>query len=363
MLLRFLCTLSGVLLTAGGALAQGCTGGLPWTFSSGSVADASQVNANFNYIVTCFATLGANTLTAAQTLPGNPTSSLQAATKQYVDSSGGSSVPRRQTATAGPMTTPGAANFLPATSTSLSITSVNISSMTPLAVAAANNVSSTSGAQVDVVGVSTSNLTWSGLTASTTNFLYVTVASSALTTASTTLAPIYQWAGAVSTTAGQFTFNIAEMRGYLGNGSTAPQISAVFVGEAATGASTVTSTIGYAYNGLYESAFTGTLPAANTAVNAIHNIGVPPRFLDWIIENTTAEFNYVIGDQLHAQALESNPSSLLGAPALSANRLTMSMIGTGAAPWSTLNKTAPAGSQSPLTAASWRYKFVAQRGW
>jgi hypothetical protein len=58
MLKRFPCAMTGLLLTTSGALAQNCSGGLPYTFSSGATADATKVNANFNYLLSCFATLG-----------------------------------------------------------------------------------------------------------------------------------------------------------------------------------------------------------------------------------------------------------------------------------------------------------------
>lgn len=84
----FLYAMSALLLATGGVAAQTC-GSLPYTFSAGTVAEASKVNENFSYIVNCFAKLSANTFTGAQTLPGNPTSNLQAATKQYVDAGSG----------------------------------------------------------------------------------------------------------------------------------------------------------------------------------------------------------------------------------------------------------------------------------
>lgn len=47
-----------------------------------------------------------------------------------------------------------------------------------------------------------------------------------------------------STTNGQFTFNYGEMKGYMGNGSTAPQAYIAFVGECVTNGSSVTSSGG-----------------------------------------------------------------------------------------------------------------------
>jgi hypothetical protein len=92
---------------------------------------------------------------------------------------------------------------------------------------------------------------------------------------------------------------------------------------------------------------------------------VTPRVIDWIIENTTAELNYAVGDQIHAYALMSNPSTNLGSIGLSANRLSMSVISvvSNTVPWSGLKKTSPGTGQSNLNPSNWKYKFYAQRGW
>jgi hypothetical protein len=353
-------------LTIGAAQAQ-CTG-LPYTFASGTTISAAQMNANFSYIMGCLAntaTLGANTFTGAQTLPGNPTSALQAATKQYVDTAaggGGDGVSVRQTVAAGPVTTAGLPNFLPATSGSLSLTSLNINSTTPLAATAANNASPTSGAAQDVTGVSTSNLTWSGLTASTTNYLYITISSGALTTGSTTLAPIYQFGGTPSTTNGQFTFNIGEMRGYLGNGSSAPQTSAVFVGEAVTNSSAVTNTVAYAYNGQYDSGFTPTLPTTNAPISANHNIGVYPQLTGLIFECTTADNGYAVGDRINGSSLiTANGIPNYYTHTLWSTNKAIGTVSSSLLAWGIANKTT--GVLGPLTLTSWKYKFVATRGW
>jgi Na+-translocating ferredoxin:NAD+ oxidoreductase RnfG subunit len=183
-------------------------------------------------------------------------------------------VPVRQTVLGAPVDTSGLPSFLPATSASLSITSQNIAAGAPLVIAAANGFNSTGA--LDRIGISTSNLTWSGLSANTTNYLYVDVAANGtLTPGSTTLAPIYQQGGTQAVTANQATFNIAQMQMFVGNGSTAPQTYRVFVGEVVTGASTVTSTVAYSLAARYE---TGRFSiATGTAYSKNHNLGVEPH--------------------------------------------------------------------------------------
>ena len=195
-------------------------------------------------------------------------------------------VPTRQTVLSGPLDASGFPSFLPATSGSLSLTSQNITSGIPLVVTSANG-SSANGAD-DRIGSRTANLTWAGLAASSTNYLYVDIAADgSLTPGSTTLAPNYQFGGARSTTNGQATFNIQEMWMTVGNGASAVVTRRVFVGEADTNASTVTATRAYAYQGRYMSAATSV--GLSTTYSFAHNIGVVPAQLDmdaWIRDTT-----------------------------------------------------------------------------
>lgn len=270
----------------------------------------------------------------------------------------------RQTVAAGPVTTAGLPNFLPSTNAALSVTSTNVTSTLPLVATAAAGWSATTGGPVDVIGCSTANLSWTGLTASraaaTPNFLYVTIANGLMTTGSTLLAPVYQWGGTPATTAGQFTFNIAEMRGYLGNGATAPQVNLVMMGEAATDGTGVISTVAYAYNGRYASAFTATLPGAATFTSANHNIGVKPRLAKFVMENTMAQYGYAVGDQL----LEGNTTVVGSSYVALYLVVTAKMIGiqTGVSvAFAVIERTT--GNLQHLVNSNWKYAFIAERGW
>lgn len=203
-----------------------------------------------------------------------------------LDSLPTANVPTRQTVLSGPIDTSGFPTFLPATSGSLSLTSQNITTGIPLVVTSANGFGA-NGAD-DRIGSSTANLTWSGLAASSTNYLYVDIAADgSLTPGSTTLAPNYQFGGTRSTTNGQATYNIQEMWMTVGNGASAVVTRRVFVGEADTNASTVTATRAYAYQGQYMSAATSV--GFSTTYSFAHNIGVVPMQLDldaWMRDTT-----------------------------------------------------------------------------
>jgi len=197
-------------------------------------------------------------------------------------------IPVRQSVLGAPVDTSGMPSFLPANSASLSITSQNIAAGDPFVVAAANGVGS-SGA-VDRVGSSATNLAWPGLTANATNYLYVDVAANgSLTPGSTALAPTYRPGGSDVLTNGQFTFNYNGMVGKVGNGASATQVYRVFVGEAVTNASTVTSTVAYALQGRYDSGLFAV--SGNTTYTKNHNLGTAAFNFDFTLADDVAGTN------------------------------------------------------------------------
>lgn len=271
---------------------------------------------------------------------------------------------RRQTVAAGPLSTAGLPTFLPSTNGALSLDSQNVSASARFVATAANGWD-WQGRPNDRVGVSLANLSWTGLAASraaaTPNFLYVVVnADGTLTTGSTILAPIYQQGGTPGTANGQFTFNIAEMKGYLGNGSAAPEAFLVMVGEAATDGSGVISTVAYAYNGRYASAFTNTLPGAGVLTSANHNIGVKPQRAKLVIENITTELGYEVGDQITEGHVSIYSTAYVPVPIISTAK-TIAFQTAQSAGLVLLGRTA--GIAAPLTVANWKYAFLADRGW
>ena len=324
---------------------------------------------------------------AANTLSGNPTSitnnrqdmavpSCSVANEflQWVAGSGfqcagvsvtASASPVRQTVSGGPVLLsggagPGAPNLLPASAASLGVATQNVSSTYPLVATAAKGFGG--NGPVDLVGSSASNVSWTGLTASSTLYLYVLVnPDGTLTPGFTALAPIYQFGGSPATTLGQFTFNIGEMRGYFGNGSTAPQTSLVFVGQCVTGSSTVTSAIAYAYNGYYESPFTATLPSTSLAVSVPAGLGFLNPIIDIVVQNTTTDRGYAVGQQVIFEG-SSTGASATNAAFTSWATMTTVNISTGSTnPWAVVP--AAGGGTGALTIADWKYKVIAKRRW
>lgn len=195
---------------------------------------------------------------------------------------------RSQTVLLGPVdATTGLPSALPTTSGSLSITTQNVTSTTPLHIAARQG-------SVSRIALSTTNLTFSSLTASQTCFLYVDIAGDGtLTTGHVILAPVYQQGGSASITANQHTYNIGEGVMYVGNGTVASKVWRVFVGEVVTSGSGVTSAIMYAYSGRYWAQAAIGIAFTPTLFN--HNLGVTPQRLDARIINLSGDAFYTPG--------------------------------------------------------------------
>lgn len=275
----------------------------------------------------------------------------------------------RQTVIAGPLTSAGLPNFLAATYGTLAVTTQNVSPTSPLAVTAANGVSGTTFAAVNIVGGSTSNISFAGATASTTNYLYLIIASGGAVTAGiTTLQPICQWGGTPSVVNGQFTFNIGEMKGYMGNGTTAPQANIVFIGEVVAGTSTITSTIAYAYNGIYDSGLNA-LPSASSVTSLSHNLGVTPQNTPTIyLKNISADIGYSVGDIVTNPATGTNTGTGVSGSFVNIYMPVSCVIdrnvggfSIGQVGWYLANKST--GANSNLTGSKWNYGMRFGRGW
>jgi hypothetical protein len=280
---------------------------------------------------------------------------IKATLKAYFDTlyfpiTGASVAGVRQTVQSGSVDTSGFANFI-SIGTGLA---VNIAATTtPLKIHAAGGAISN-----DRLGTISADTTISGLTANTTNYLYADVATNGTVTLSAnTVAHIEQFGGTPAVTNNLLTFNIGQMTGYTGNGATVPQSWRVAFGEAITGASTVTSVVSYALNGIYDSGYTATIPTATGVITKNSNLGVNAEQSAYIIECTTATQGYSIGDQLIIPAGGGNNESNRPSVGTSKNTVFLSSyLGMTIFPKG-------GGTLAAMTASSWKYKLTARRGW
>jgi hypothetical protein len=384
--------LSSMLSTGAASSNIGALGGvLSGTLPNPTISPNSITTAMIANQTIISADIATNTLAysniaqaAANTVVGNPTSGIAnlqnmampscsggTQASNWTTSSGfgcatiGATIPTspiRQTVAGGPVQTtptPGAPNFLPATSVSLSLTMQNVSSSFPFVATAANGYGA--NGPIDVVGFSTSNLTWSSLSNNSTLYLYVTIAANGtMTTGFTALPPIYQYGGTPATTNGQFTFNIGQMQGFMGNGATAPQANIVFVGQVVTGASTVTSTLAYSYNGQIDTPLVQLAAAAATDTIFNHNLGVTPAIAQLVSVCSASNVGYVPGQQVLGL------SNFNGAALAYANVVispsTAALIGSSATNGYALPN-ATTGSFSGLTSLDWGVFLRVRRGW
>jgi hypothetical protein len=260
--------------------------------------------------------------------------------------------PIRQTVLASAVDSSGYPNYIAAgsgLSVTISATSVN------LFLTAANGFNA--AGSVDRIGAQTTDTGLGGLTANSTNYLYADIASNGgVTFGKTTLAPVYQWGGPYSTTNGQFTFNIQEMVGKVGNGSTADQTYRVFIGECVTVTAAVSSVINYGLMGRWQNNSTALALGAATTVS--HNLGIVPRRLNLAWRCTATDSNYQPGDIIEGVWNDhSNNPSGGGNMLKTANTLTFIMASADAQ----INKTS-FGFFNP-TCASWTWNIQAERGW
>ena len=259
----------------------------------------------------------------------------------FAKSSTATPVPIRQTVLSGPVTTDGLPDFGGATGG----TTVTVAGT--LRIAAANGFNAYGS--VDYVGTLT-NPSFTGLSTNGTMFGYADAVTGTVGTG--TLAPIYQWGGTPSTTSGQFTFNIQEMVGYLGNGATAPQSNRVYIGEFTVSGAVVTAIVWYALMRRYRAPLTATLVGNSTQVSKSHNLGTTACRPRVFFVCTTTDNGYAVGDILWDPVTQSGSGST-SLPALTITRNAMTFSTAAGTQWLQCPK--GGGNFITLTAASWSY--------
>lgn len=252
----------------------------------------------------------------------------------------------RQTVLNGPIDSSGNASFGGSTG------STTVTASGTLTVTAANGVSG------DYIG-SITNPSWTGLSTNGTMYLYLDIAASgSCTTGSTTLAPVYQQGGTYSTTNGQFTFNIQEMTGKVGNGSSAVQTYRVFVGEVTVAGGVVTAITWYALMGR-AIAQTANINVS-TAFNLTHNIGLVPQDVQLRLVCLSAEANWGTGDEI-VQPNNFNDGVSNRMFTSGGSTRTSWAVSTGGTALALINRTTF--GVAPLTTANWAFKLYFRRGW
>jgi hypothetical protein len=268
------------------------------------------------------------------------------------------SVPVRQTVLSGPVDSAGLPNFGGSTGSG-TVTA------TGTLIATASNGFSLAVGPVNRVG-SITNPSWTGLTTNGINYLYLDVNADGTCTAGSsvpTLPPAYQIGGTYSITSGQFTFNVQEMVGKVGNGATAAQTYRVYVGQVLVAANVVSTITWYALLGRFYSAFTNTLPGTSSQTNFAHNLGITPGAVMsipmFIIKNISTDAGFAVDDLLY-NPVTFNTDDIPTTPALTSNVAMAVSFGNTIGIRVT---TKSGGASVNLTAAKWAYAAAVNRGW
>lgn len=258
----------------------------------------------------------------------------------------------RQTVLAGPLAG-GVPSLFPSNGASLSLSTQGVAPASPLIVTAASGFNAMGVS--DNVFAFTGNLTFA-LAANVTNYLYVDARTGA--PGATTLPPIYQFGGILSVVEGQFSFDFQAMVGAIGNGTSAVPAALVFLGEAVAGASSVVSSITYAYNGVFDSGYLAALPAGGTALSRAHNLGSPDVLANVTAKCLNAEGGYAVG-QVLGGLLTASGGAIFGTYAAT-TRLAASVV-VGSSGFAAVNP--GSGAMFTMTPANWAPRLVVRRGW
>lgn len=258
--------------------------------------------------------------------------------------------PARQCVVSGP-SSGGLPSFLPAISGALSITTTGLASV-PLLLTSASGFDIYG--QVNVTRSVNADVTWT-LGANQTNYLMIDVNTGAT---GRTLAPIYQYGGPPSIVNAQYTFDFHTMQGYIGNGTTAIPVNYVFVGEAVTNATSVTSTVAYAYGGRFFSGWQTPLPTTAGQVNLNSNLGVAPWRQKLMLQCLTGEYGHAPGDII-VNGVTFN-ATVSGPLPLFSNRLQTILPIVSGTEWMVATA---AGVAQALTPANWAWGALVERGW
>jgi hypothetical protein len=215
----------------------------------------------------------------------------------------------------------------------------------------------------DYVGIIDEDTSISSLTASNTNYLYAerNPGTGAITLGKTTVMPVHSYA-APPHASGQYWYSISQRTMYLSNGSdTWTEKQLVFLGEAVTDGSEVTSVVNYALNGHFVGSQVTPLPGNTTVFSQNHNLGVVPDHAMVEFVCLSAEHGYSAGDVVRHISIYGSSSAWYGSPmTLVVNRLSCKAC-TGEN--YTTVQSMSTGKATTLTAGNWAYRFRADRGW
>jgi hypothetical protein len=193
-----------------------------------------------------------------------------------INGGGGGSVSVRQSIQDAPVDANGRADFV--TSSGLVVSGTGISGAAPLILAVTDNPNSL-GQPVDRIIKITTNPSWPTLATNTTSYLFIEDdGAGTLSYTVSTLTPSYGQIRPSSPSTGQFHYDIWHRgRAVVWDGTSWVERLIICVGEAVTGASTVTTLLSYAILGRWQTTQAMTV---NVEYNLTTKLGYPAHYQD-----------------------------------------------------------------------------------
>jgi|GEM_PF-5319070 len=156
--------------------------------------------------------------------------------------------------------------------------------------------------------------------------------------------------------AGRHIFDISAMEMWITNGTAYDKKYRVFLAEATTDATSVTSVINYALNGKYESQQSAITMGQTT--NYAHNLGCRPKSIKLKLECAATNLGYAVGDVIEPSSANYADSSGYTLANTSRNNATLTLASSYLY---VINKTSFA--VNGLTPTNWRKFIEVDRGW
>jgi len=277
-------------------------------------------------------------------------------------------VPVRQTALSCSVASTGLPNYVSFSGQNISFQNCDTTSL--IIAFAAGYDSAGAVDYVSVVSTNTSNV-WTIPVSNAIYYLYAdrNTSTGAITYGSVaTLRPNYTNSSTISTTTDQHTFNINTMRMSVGiAGPSSSVVQRVFLGECVVSGGVLQTPTLYMPRGEFQSGADQTLTAAtNQNLTETHRLGLAPRELLWTLICQTADANWAQGDEVNVQALiyDGGGASDVGPwfyRSATICGLLLPWSAAGANPF-LINKTTYS-MAATITAANWRARCYARRGW
>ena len=209
---------------------------------------------------------------------------------------------------------------------------------------------------------------WTIPTTDATYYLFVDrdTSTGAFTYGYTTSQPTYVDDDAAAITSGAHTFLKNQMRMYLGDGAAAGVKQRVFVGEGVVTSSVIASVTSYMFKGRFQNATDTAITSAtgNQHFTFAHKLGLVPARVEWVAVCQSPQYNYAAGDEVPMAAFTSVTQAYhYNLTVRDAANCILKYLGVSQGAAYIANKDSGTFTMAAITAANWKVRCYAERGW